>query len=603
MYKFGFVVACCFGVASSLWAKTFYAKDYGIAPEGNFTAADVSRLMTDVQASKEANLLLFEPGHYRLTEAQSQQRTWFISNHDQTNPRRVFLPIENQKDLTVHAHGVTLEAEVPMIFVGIWESQSIAVTDMTCDYVSPLIAQLDIVAVDAAARTVTFKPLPEVKVSLEADHKPLVVRAPDASFTPTFGILFEADGKIAYRTGDFGFRLNNVTANGDGTYTSHNFAHPALKVGQHMAVRPGLRPAPGIVISDSKDVVLEKINVHYADGMACLAQSTENIVLQNFNVIPNSAKGRFFSTQADATHFSGCKGTILSKDGTYIGMMDDAINVHGTYLRVMKRVDERTLEGQYMHHQAYGFTWGEPGDKISFIRSQTMEALPTYATLETITPLDKPTTQAGAKRFRLTFKETLPETLDPSREAFGIENLTWTPEVHFTNNLIKDNRARGALFSTPKRVVCMQNIFDHVSGCGVLLCGDCNGWYETGACTDVTIAENRFINNLTSPFQFTEAVISICPEIPNLNGQTKPLHQNIEIRDNIFETFDKPLIYAKSVDGLGIRGNVVRENKDFKPFLSHREWLTTVKCTNVVVVEPPTKIDWKDVEDNTSTTK
>lgn len=37
-----------------------------------------------------------------------------------------------------------------------------------------------------------------------------------------------------------------------------------------------------------------------------------------------------FTTQADATHFSGCKGKITSCNGLYEGMMDDAINVHGT---------------------------------------------------------------------------------------------------------------------------------------------------------------------------------------------------------------------------------------------------------------------------------
>ena len=29
--------------------------------------------------------------------------------------------------------------------------------------------------------------------------------------------------------------------------------------------------------------------------------------------------------------------------------------------------------------------------------------------------------------------------------------------------------------------------FDHTSGTAILLCGDCNGWYETGACREVII--------------------------------------------------------------------------------------------------------------------
>lgn len=104
-------------------------------------------------------------------------------------------------------------------------------------------------------------------------------------------------------------------------------------------------------------------------------------------------------------------------------------------------------------------------------------------------------------------------------ESFGIENLTWTPEVYFADNTIRNNRARGSLFSTPKKTVVENNLFDHTSGTAILLCGDCNGWYETGACRDVVIRKNRFINSLTNMFQFTNAVISIYPEIPDLDHQ------------------------------------------------------------------------------------
>lgn len=574
------------GITSTTFAKTFYAESFGIVPEGTFTAENVAQMMEAIRASQEENTLVFKPGHYFLNDTHTQKRHWFISNHDQTNPRRVFLPIEKQTHLHVVAEGVTFESEVSMIFAGIWESSRITLRGFSCDTRYPFIAQLTLTAVDPDARTVTFRPLPEVVLSHKGPGQPLVVETPDARFTPTFGTLFEADGKIAYRTSDFGFSLKNVTQNPDGTYTTHNFSHPALRVGQQMAVRPGLRPAPGIVVSDAKDIRLEGLTIYSADGMGVLCQSTENIDLQDIAIVPNRAKGRVFSTQADATHFSGCKGEIFSLRGTYIGMMDDAINVHGTYLRLTKRIDAHTLEGRYMHHQAYGFTWGESGDTVTFIQSRPMQALPDAEnTLTSITPIDQATTQAGAKLFRLTFKDPLPEAIDPEKEPIGIENLTWTPSVFFAQNIIANNRARGALFSTPRPVRCVYNRFDHVSGCGVLLCGDCNGWYETGACKDVLIAHNLFINNLTSRFQFTEAIISICPEIPALNQQETPLHKNIKIFNNIFETFDTPIVYAKSVDGLMIENNVIVPTTDYPPYLRH-PWLRTERCQNVKATPP-----------------
>ena len=128
---------------------------------------------------------------------------------------------------------------------------------------------------------------------------------------------------------------------------------------------------------------------------------------------------------------------------------------------------------------------------------------------------------------------------------YGIENLTWTPEVVFSNNIIRNNRARGALFSTPKKVICEDNTFDHTHGTAILLCGDCNGWYETGACKEVIIRNNKFINSLTAQYQFTNAIISIYPEIPNLEEQEKFFHSGIVIEGNTFETFDRPPTLCK----------------------------------------------------------
>ena len=245
--------------------------------------------------------------------------------------------------------------------------------------------------------------------------------------------------------------------------------------------------------------------------------------------------------------------------------MDDAINVHGTYLKVVERIDDHTVKGRYMHGQAWGFDWGYVGDEVQFVRSNTMELvgspLPTSSKgeeaheeaeifvtkIESISIADQSSPLGGsvrgyshgAKEFIIRFADALPAEITAA-EGYGMENLTWTPEVYFAGNTIRNNRARGTLFSTPKRTVVEDNLFDHTSGTAILLCGDCNGWYETGACRDVLIRRNRFVNALTCMYQFTNAVISIYPEIPNLNGQKAYFHGGkknaIRIEDNEFDT-------------------------------------------------------------------
>ena len=188
--------------------------------------------------------------------------------------------------------------------------------------------------------------------------------------------------------------------------------------------------------------------------------------------------------------------------------------------------------------------------------------------IKEIKPYDKETV-VGAKAFVITFEEKLSDEIQ-AESSIGIENLSWTPEVVFSHNIVRNNRARGALFSSPLRTVCEDNLFDHTSGTAILLCGDCNGWYESGAVRDLLIRNNTFVNALTNMFQFTNAVISIYPEIPDLENQMSYFHGGkkdaIVIEKNHFITFDKPLLYAKSVDGLIFRKNKVTRNNDYPPF-------------------------------------
>lgn len=560
------------------------AADYGIAPGKDFAADDVGRLLRAAADAEKPAVIRFAPGRYTVNAEQCQRREWYISNHDQVNPRTVFLPLEGLSDVTVDGSGARFELNGRFMFAGIWDCTDVTLQGCTVDAVTPQLTQLRFLAVDPQAKTVVFRPEGNTTVTLEGSR--LILSGPGFRYAPGGGILFEPDGSIAYRSGDCGMNLGEVTLRPDGTYLARNCAHPAYRPFQRMALRCWERPAPGIVVSDSRNTALLNLTIHYADGMGVIAQSSENITLDGLRVIPDRAKGRFFSTQADATHFSGCWGIIRSVNGIYEGMMDDAINVHGTYLQVQKRIDDRTLEVAYMHGQAYGMTWGDPGDAVAFVRALTLDAEPVLGRLVSVTAVDKPDVRQGAKILRLTFAEPIPADIDPAKDIFGLENVRRTPEVYFEGNRVAFNRARGALFSSPRKTVCRGNVFDRVSGCAVLLCGDCRGWFESGPCRDVLIADNQFINVLTSPFQFTEAVISVTPVINDPARQKRPFHSGIVIENNDFVAFDRPLIFAESVDGLTVRGNTYTPSAAYAPYHWQTQWLTLRRCTNVRAERP-----------------
>lgn len=571
--------------------KVYEISAFGLKANSSKNASPVlQKALAKIKAEyKEGEkvILRFPEGRYEFHEKGAAVREYYISNHDQTNPKKVGIALEDMKNLTLDGQGSEFVFHGRMLPVSLLRSENCLLKNFSIDFENPHIAQVKIVENDPQDGIV-FEPAPWVDYRIAKDS---IFEAYGEGWTMrhSWGIAFDGDTKhLVYNTSDIGCPTKGASEVAPRRIHAPGWKDARLVPGTVVAMRGWGRPTPGIFLSHDVNTMIENVKVHYAEGMGLLAQLCENITLEKFGVcLKGDADPRYFTTQADATHFSGCKGKIVSCNGLYEGMMDDAINVHGTYLKVVKRVDDRTLVGRYMHGQSWGFEWGCPGDEVQFIRSNTMELVGKQNKIISIRPYDKEQTE-GAREFLITFQEPVDQVIN-EQSGFGIENLTWTPEVLFSGNVIRNNRARGSLFSTPRKTIVENNLFDHTSGAAILLCGDCNGWFETGACRHVIIRKNRFVNALTNLFQFTNAVISIYPEIPDLKGQQQYFHGGPEggivIEDNEFETFDAPILYAKSVDGLVFRNNTIKLNTEYKPFHPNRNRFWLERVTNVTIAE------------------
>ena len=571
--------------------KVYEISAFGLKANSSKNASPVlQKALAKIKAEyKEGEkvILRFPEGRYEFHEKGAAVREYYISNHDQTNPKKVGIALEDMKNLTLDGQGSEFVFHGRMLPVSLLRSENCLLKNFSIDFENPHIAQVKIVENDPQDGIV-FEPAPWVDYRIAKDS---IFEAYGEGWTMrhSWGIAFDGDTKhLVYNTSDIGCPTKGASEVAPRRIHAPGWKDARLVPGTVVAMRGWGRPTPGIFLSHDVNTTIENVKVHYAEGMGLLAQLCENITLEKFGVcLKGDADPRYFTTQADATHFSGCKGKIVSCNGLYEGMMDDAINVHGTYLKVVKRVDDRTLVGRYMHGQSWGFERGCPGDEVQFIRSNTMELVGKQNKIISIRPYDKEQTE-GAREFLITFQEPVDQVIN-EQSGFGIENLTWTPEVLFSGNVIRNNRARGSLFSTPRKTIVENNLFDHTSGAAILLCGDCNGWFETGACRHVIIRKNRFVNALTNLFQFTNAVISIYPEIPDLKGQQQYFHGGPEggivIEDNEFETFDAPILYAKSVDGLVFRNNTIKLNTEYKPFHPNRNRFWLERVTNVTIAE------------------
>lgn len=566
---------------------TIQMKDYGVTPEADSVSIRIARALEDLYVryafTDNHVTLKFQPGTYTFAPSESICRDYYISNHDQVVHHAVALAINGWQNLTIDGGGSLFLCKGRMLPMAITKSWDITIKNLSIDFLHPHISQVTIVANDENG--MRFRPSEEVQWKIGKEGRFTAYGEGWESTYPS-GIAFQGDTHhIVPQTSDLWCDMRGCIDQGNGEILAPNWKDDLLPAGTVVALRGWWRPAPAIVLDDNDRITFRNVNVHYAEGMGLVAQRCTDIHLNGFNVCLRKGTGRYFTTQADATHFVQCKGEIRVENGLYEGMMDDAINVHGVYLRVRERINDHTLLCNFEHEQAYGYDWGNVGDEVSFIRSATMDQLSGTNFIERIE-------KVSPKQFRITLKNAVPAEVD-TLEGYGIENLTWTPSVIFRKCLVRNNRARGALFSSPKYTLCEKNVFDHTSGTAILLCGDCNGWYESGACRNLIIRKNKFINSLTNMFQFTNAVISIYPEIPHLEEAKTYFHGGNEgailIEKNKFVTFDHPLIYAKSVDGLTIRNNKVTYNHDFEPFHWNQQSLLFEHCTRVNAQQFPEK--------------
>lgn len=571
--------------------RVYETSQFGIKPDSKKNISPLIQKMIQTikkqQQPGDSIVIRFAKGKYNFHEKGATVKEYYISNHDQVKSKYIGIALEDLKRTTLDGNGAEFIFHGRMLPISLLHSNNCTLENFSIDFANPHIAQVTITENDPK-NGITFEPAPWVKYRISKDGT-FETYGSSWKIQPAWGIVFEEKTKhVVYNSGDRGCNTKGCYEIAPGKVRAPYWKDDCLQPGTRFIMRGWGRPAPGMFLSHNENTILNNIKVHYAEGMGLLAQLCNNITLEKFNVcLKGDNDPRYFTTQADATHFSGCKGKIISCNGLYEGMMDDAINVHGTYLKVIKRIDDHTLVGRYMHDQSWGFEWGKKGDEVQFIRSETMELTDKKNIITDIKPYDKPQID-GAREFVITFKEAIEKEIS-DKEGYGIENLTWSPEVVFAGNTIRNNRARGALFSTPRKTIVENNFFDHTSGTAILLCGDCNGWFETGACRNVIIRNNHFVNALTSLYQFTEAVISIYPEIPDLNRQNKYFHggekEGIIIENNIFETFDAPILYAKSIDGLIFRNNTIKQNQDYHPFHGNTSRFKLERTNNVFIAE------------------
>lgn len=523
-------------------------KNYGIKPGQDITEA----LYDLMSANPRDTEFVFENGDYFFSPRYTFD--YRLSNTDVLPERKLGIWMRNMENIVLDFSGARLWFVGQMQPFTLDHCRNILIKNAVVDWKKPLVAEGIVRAVGNGYADLYVDP----------DAFPHKYENGWLSFDTGNDEWYELNHSsciqfdyttrtVRRETGD-SFYPTAIEPLGDSVYRFTAHGTDNVGIGNILVLRHNARVHAGAFCEKCQNITLEDITFHSCGGLGCLAQFSEDLTYRRIHFLPNTDAGRFVSGgRDDGMHITCNKGTVTIEECSFLGLMDDPINVHSCCVTVSKVVDERTLVCRYEHPQACGFHyWAEEGDIISFIERRHMNgiaqaAVESYALGETY------------ETFTVVFKEALPaEILEAAKTpaALSLDNLTHTAAFICRNNRFGSCRARGVLLSTPKPVRIIGNMFAS-SGAAILVAGDSNYWFESGECHDVEIAHNHFTDVcLTSVYQFGEGMISICPIVPEPLTDL-PFHKNIRVHDNIFDTPDTPVISAFSTAYLTFENNTV----------------------------------------------
>ncbi|PQJ75676.1 alpha-1,3-galactosidase-related protein [Polaribacter gangjinensis] len=577
-----------FTILSSHGQKVLNLKDFNIEGVKDVTPIVVEALE---KCKKEGySSLVFPKGTYHFYPTFAPERYCEITNND-NGLKRTSFPLIGFRDFVVDGNGADFIFHGKMIPFIIEESSNVTITNLSIDWEVPFALEGLVVANNPAKHTFDI----EVKTPymVENERLYLCLEREDSPYERKYGKRFATWEHYNIEVGQnifwdsktmaplYNTQLYNIPEKGN---KAVELKKGLIRISTKIKKLPPIgsvlvskgeylqnRTSPAFRVFKSKDLEFKNVNVHHAGAMGLIAERSENITLDGFNVVLKKGSGRMVTTTADATHFCNVKGTVIIKNCTFENMLDDATNIHGTYVRVNKIIDAYTLAVETFHPHQNGYLFGEEGDSVKVVSQKNLQYTTESLALKKVKRVNE-------KISYITFDKPITGKVDIYD---GVENISWHAAAIIENNVVRNNRARSFLISTPRKVVVRNN---HLSSqmANFRITGDLNLWNESGPNVDLLI-ENNVIENSVYGGAGVQAVFLIDPEYSDKKNIEGKFSKNITIRNNIIKTFDSSILVAISVDGLIFENNQIIQTDAYKPIFPNAENLHITNCNNVSI--------------------
>lgn len=541
------------------------ASDYGLKPNTYENSTPILNHIIQICKEQNINTLLLDSGRYDFWPEGAIKKELFISNtsNEEECPSKIktlAILLEELNNFSIDGQGSTLMFHGKMTNLAMIHCNNITLQNITIDAERPCGSEMTIEKVTDTSIDVRFHHqskynIQNSRLSLIGEgwrtNHPICVE-----YNPTTNHFSHSD--LWYKMAD-----SSAEELSQGLIRFHLTKPIKAYVGNILTVRDHIRDEVGLLNLENVDVTFRNVNLRYMHAIGLVSQFSRNITMENVCCEPEEGSGRVLASSADFFHFSGCSGKVRVLNCRFSGAHDDPINVHGTNLRAIQPEGKNKLKVRFMHHQTYGMKAFWEGDTIAFVHANTMQRF-----AEAVVQKAE---RISDREIILTINRKIPENLEWNLDV--VENITRTPEVEIRNCYFTHTSTRGTLVTTPRKVVIANNTYDHTGMSAILIAADAMDWYESGPVCDVVIENNHFIGCAYNGGHH-DAVIAIEPS-NRIISKKIPVHQNIRIINNTFDTWGNCVIYAKSTKGLTIKGNTINGTPD-------TEAIQLEGCSNVI---------------------
>ena len=203
-----FGMALAFSMLSCInHEKVYNGADFGIIPNtGEDMTEEFAKAFETIKAERNGRpaILLIDNGEYDFYPDSANVREYYISNHDQDNPKHVAIALEGMKNFTLRGRMkdnklADLMMNGRMLPVAMVNCENCKLEYIGADTRTPQITQVEVLENDAENGFITYRIAPYVNYRI--DNGRLVVYGSNWEFVPCWGIAFEGDTRrIVYTT-------------------------------------------------------------------------------------------------------------------------------------------------------------------------------------------------------------------------------------------------------------------------------------------------------------------------------------------------------------------------------------------------------------------